>query len=283
MSFINFARAHGVEIQDLHPSERIQRCGTVDHPRSKNGAWFWDGARGWIFNWAAEARVQWFNDPAAKPWTDSDKAVWQAKRRAANTRQDAGQHQAAIRAAEMIRATKPGEHDYLHLKGFPLAQGMVTADGALLVPMRSLQTNELQGAQLIRWLAAEREWDKKMIPGMKAKGAVFRLGNKAASETFLCEGYATGLSIEAALRRAGSGASVLVCFSANNMEYVAPMVKGRVFVFADNDKSGTGEKSAQATGLPYCMSETVGFDANDLHKKNGLMAVCQLLMKVRMP
>ena len=45
MSFIDFARAHGVEINPdrLFASERIRRCGTVDKPRSTNGAYFWDG------------------------------------------------------------------------------------------------------------------------------------------------------------------------------------------------------------------------------------------------
>ena len=47
------------------------------------------------------------------------------------------------------------------------------------------------------------------------------------------------------------------------------------------DASTGGERAAQATGLPYCMSETEGFDANDEHKKNGLMAVSKLLMAVR--
>ena len=49
MSFILFARAHGVDIEPskLFPSDRIRRCGTVEKPRSGNGAYFWDGQRGW--------------------------------------------------------------------------------------------------------------------------------------------------------------------------------------------------------------------------------------------
>ena len=36
MSFIDFARIHGVEIDPnrLFASDRIKRCGTVDKPRS---------------------------------------------------------------------------------------------------------------------------------------------------------------------------------------------------------------------------------------------------------
>ena len=54
----------------------------------------------------------------------------------------------------------------------------------------------MRGAQLIRWLSEERKWEKKMLPGMRAKGAVLRLGSAAPWLTILCEGYATGLSIE---------------------------------------------------------------------------------------
>lgn len=283
MSFIDFARAHGVEIDParLYASERIKRCGTTEKPKGKNGAYFWDGERGWVFNWAAEARVQWFHDEKARPWTEAEKAAWRAKRQAAQATQEQNYRRAATRAAEQLRSATPSEHSYLHRKGFPEAQGFVAADGALLIPMRNLITNNVQGVQVIRWDEEARSFIKKMSPGMRAKGAVFRMGDKTAPETILCEGYATGLSIVAALRSVGLRASVLVCFSAHNLEFIAPQIKGRAFVFADNDASGTGEKSARATSLPYCMSPVMGEDANDLHARAGLFAVCQLLMNVR--
>lgn len=283
MNFIDFARLHGVEIDNarLFGSERIRRCGTTDKPRSKNGAFYWDGQRGWVCNWATGATVQWFNDPTATPWTEAEKAAWKAKRQAVRESQEASYRQAAQRAAEMIAACKPGPHNYLHRKGFPDAQGLVASDGALLIPMRHLHTNDLQGAQLIRWDEAARVFDKKMVTGMKAKGAVFRMGDKHAAEACLCEGYATGLSIAAAARSAGIRCAVLITFSASNLEHVAQMVQGRAYVFADHDKSGTGQKAAQATGLPFVMSAVEGEDANDLHTRSGLMAVCQKLMEVR--
>ncbi len=77
-------------------------------------------------------------------------------------------------------------------------------------------------------------------------------------------------------------AAVLVCFSDSNMVLVAAQItKGRRYVFADHDKSGAGERAAQATGLPYCMSPVLGEDANDMHVRAGLLAVCGLLMRVR--
>lgn len=283
MTFIEFACAHGVDIDPakLYAGERIRRCGTTDKPRSGNGAYFWDGQRGWVFNWSSEAKVQWFNDPAAQPWTEAEKAQWKARRHVARADQDDRHRRAAAHAVDLIRNTKPGTHDYLIRKGFPDLDGMVDSAGDLVVPMRHLETNAVVGAQLIHWDEPERQWVKKMLPGMKAKGAVLRLGDKTASETFLVEGYATGLSVIAALRSVGLRASVLICFSAGNLEFIAPQVKGRVLVFADNDKSGVGEAAAKATGRSYCMSPVEGEDANDMHVRAGLVAVVQLLMAVR--
>ena len=281
-NFIDFARAHGLEINParFQPSERIRRCGTTDKPNSTNGAYLWDGERGFVWNWAVEATAQWFEDANAKPWTEAEKAAWKAKRHAAYASQERDYQRAAIQAAEWLRTAKPGEHNYLHRKGFPEAQGFVTEDGALLIPMRSLSDNNLQGVQVVRWDEVAGKFSKKMFPGMRAKGAVFRIGDRTAPETFLVEGYATGLSVHAALRSVGLRASVLVCFSAGNMVYIAPQVK-RGFVFADNDASGTGQRCAEQTNFPWCMADEVGMDANDLHMKRGLMAVCQKLMEVR--
>lgn len=281
MSFVTFARAHGLEIGDLVARDRIQRCGTVDKPRSKNGAFFFDGSRGWVFNWSGEARVQWYDDPHARPWTEEEKAAWKAKRAAATAAQERAYRDAALRAANMLRTTVPGQHDYLIRKGLPKSDGLVLPDGALLVPMRNVMTNELQGAQVIRWDVDALRWDKKMVYGMRAKGAVLRIGPRTAAETILCEGWATGLSIELAARQMRLSASVLVCFSDSNMVHVAGQTKGRRMVFADHDESGAGERAAKATGLPYCMSPKLGEDANDMHLRAGLMAVCSLLMSAR--
>jgi hypothetical protein len=74
----------------------------------------------------------------------------------------------------------------------------------------------------------------------------------------------------------------MVTFSAHNLVLVAQSVTGRACVFADNDKSGTGQDAAEQTGLPWCMSPIEGEDANDLHMRAGLLAARQLLMQVRL-
>jgi hypothetical protein len=283
MEFVNFARSNGVEIDPnrLFPSDKIRRCGTVDKPRSGNGAYFWDGNRGWVMDWSGEARVIWWQDKNAKPWTDEEKRQWAVKRASAASEQERRYQQAEAQAEATLKAATLSKHIYLEIKGFPEEKGLVLED-KLLVPMRNVVTNKLQGYQSIRWDPETRKYEKKMLAGMRAKNAVLYIGNRGADETWLVEGYATGLSVRNALRSIGVPASVVVTFSASNLLQVADQIPGKRFVFADNDESKTGEKIAIQTGLPWIMADQVGWDANDLHFEKGLWAVVTKLMSCRM-
>lgn len=279
MSFADFARSHGVEVGDVRIGDRIFRCPTTAHPRSTNGAYSFDGMRGWVQNWETGEPAQWWNDANANPWTDADKAAW-ARRREAETRQRLRrQRDAAIRAQELLATCEHAPHNYLAAKGFADTKVMVTADYEMVVPMRDVESNELLGAQIIAM--RDNAWIKRMLTGMRAKGAVLRLGPKRVTESVLCEGFATGLSIEAAVRKLCIQAAIYVTFSAGNLQHVADLIAGKRYVFADNDESETGRRAADATGLPWVASDVLGEDANDLHQRSGLMAVCRLLMAAR--
>lgn len=176
--------------------------------------------------------------------------------------------QAADRAAEMLKRAEQSWHPYLVKKGFPEERGFVL-DGLFLIPMRDVQTNRINSLQMI-----DAEGGKKFLPGGKASGSVFVLGS--GMQTFFCEGYATGLSIRAALRSMYSTARVVVCFSAANLAKVAR----NGFVVADHDESSTGRIYAEKTGLPFWMPPEVG-DANDYHKKHGIRALASALNTLR--
>lgn len=282
MRFIDFARAHGVDIDinRLYASDKIKRCGTVERPSSGNGAYFWDGQRGWVMDWSGEARVIWYEDPQAKPWSDEEKRLWAAKRASSATEQEKKYQNAAFQADVTLRSAKYDNHGYLEIKGFKETRGLVL-DEKLLIPMRNVVTNKLQGYQSICWDMEQRKYEKKMLHGMRAKNAVLYLGDRESEECWLVEGFATGLSVRHALRNVGIPAAVVICFSASNMIQVADQIKGKRFIFADNDESKTGEKSAIATGLPWTMADTVGWDANDLHLRESLFAVVGKMMEVR--
>lgn len=279
MDFRSFARVHGVEIGDLRAGDKIHRCPTTEHPASRNGAYFFDGYRGWAQNWETGEPAQWWNDPNAKPWNDAEKREWALRRRVAEADQAKAHALASKKASVMIAQATRGNHPYLREKGLADVDALIGQAGELLIPMRDFRDNALLGVQTIRLV--DNEWQKKMLTGMRAKGAVLRIGPQSAQETFLCEGYATGLSIDAALRLLRLRAAVVVCFSSGNLVHVANSMTGKRFVIADNDASETGQKSAQATGLPWAMSDREGEDANDLHQRAGLMTLAKLLMEAR--
>ena len=279
MDFRSFARTIGVEIEDLRAGDKINRCPTTEHPSSKNGAYFFDGDRGWVQNWETGEPPLWWNDPNAKPWNEAEEREWALRRRVADAEKLRVHAMAAKKAGALINSATKDTHPYLKAKGLVDVQALVGPAGELLAPMRDFHDNALLGVQTIRLV--DNEWEKKMLPGMRAKGAVLRIGRQTAQEVFFCEGYATGLSIDLALRQLHLNAVVVVCFSATNMTHVANNMTGKRFVFADNDASLTGEKAAQSTGLPWCMSDVQGEDANDLHVRAGVMAVAKNLMEVR--
>ena len=280
MQFEHFARAHGLLVDSVYPSERIQRCATSDHPHKKNGAFSWDGVRGFIWDWASESKAIWYNDPNQQPLTDAQKQAYIAKKLGDKAQVEASYKKAADKAKSLLASAEISEHQYLTYKGFDTEKAFVSGI-ELLIPMRNVITNELQTIQRIYWLAEERRYEKKMLAGGRAKGGVFVLGNKSASEFILCEGYATGLSIKKAAESIGLKLAVIVCFSDSNMVYVASQLNTKCYVFADNDSSNAGENAAIKTGLAYVMSDVLGEDANDLMLRAGLFAVAKQIMAVR--
>lgn len=290
MRFEDFARLHGLLIDIAYPSQKIRRCATAEHPRKKNGSYLYDGRRGWVLCWDGDGELKWWNDPDAKPWTDAEKRAWQQQRAAARAREADKHRRAALAAEQALGDCVLEPHPYLRSKGFADALGLVNEAGELLVPMRHVQSYRIVTLQRILWVPesvddegkrVRAHWTKKFFAGGDPKGAVLRLGDARAPETWLCEGYATALSIEAALQSLSLPASVLACFSDHNMVRVAQQLPGRKFVFADHDQSGAGQRAAERIGVPAALSPQLGEDANDLHQRAGLLAVCRQIMAAR--
>lgn len=200
-------------------------------------------------------------------------ALAEARRREREfaAQQAARQQQAAQKAADMIRRATVAPHPYLARKGFPSALGLVLGE-SLLVPVRDVTAYQ----RVLSLQEISPTGEKRFLPGGRTRLGVLRIGQRDAERVVLCEGYATGLSLSAALARLGRTHAVIVCFSARNLELVAPHYPGAV-VAADNDASGTGEMSAKVTGLPWTMPPTVGTDFNDLHQAKGVHAVTEAL------
>lgn len=182
-------------------------------------------------------------------------------------------HRAAKKAEWILSQCKPEKHAYFQLKGFPELQGLVwrpeQETNLLCIPM--FVGSALVGVQMI-----DKEGAKKYLSGQVTSKAEYRIDSGAGNMNhYWCEGYATGLSVRAALHALKARYVVHVCFSAGNLQRMAHSG----FVIADCDQSGTGEKAALATGLPYWLSDVHGEDFNDAHKRLGLFRCSQMLGK----
>ena len=224
-----------------------------------------------------EAKQNGWRDQGFQKPTDSQ--VAEQRQIAAQRHTQEGQERAklatlAAKKAEWILGQcKHEKHAYLHAKGFQELDGLVwyptEAQNLLCIPM--YVGGKIAGLQMI-----DRDGSKKYLSGQITSQAEFCMDSGALRPMeFWVEGYASGLSLRACLHALKLRHSIHVTFSANNLQRMAHSG----FVIADNDASQTGEKAAQATGLPYWMPEATGTDINDFHKANGTFRASQALRK----
>ena len=259
MNFVKFAESYGIVIRSM-TAGKIARCRTIDKPQHKNGAYLFDEDFGWVQNHATMIEPAIWHPDRADNSPQIDRAAMARRRAADESMLRQGRVNAAKKAREIVKECTQTQHAYLDSKYFPDMRGLVyreDSDNLLVIPMYAGKL--IVGCQMINV-----DGDKKFLHGQQAKGAEFVIGRGDLHAW--CEGYATGLSIHAAAKQR---VTVHVCFSAGNLTLLAKQA-GNGIVVADNDASGTGEKAAQATGLPYYMPPTVGQDFNDLHREQGL-------------
>ena len=213
-----------------------------------------------------------FHEAKCNGWVDNDRhekptaAQLQARKReqAERLTQEGMERErlaqaAARKAGWIMHQTKTEQHAYFGAHGMPDFEGLVwrptEQDNLLCVPMRI--GKELVGVQLI-----DRHGAKKFLSGQKTSGAEYLIDNNGrGASDFWVEGYASGLSLRACLSALRMRYRIHVTFSAGNLKAMA----NSGYVIADNDASGTGERVAIATGLPYWMSVVDVFTLNIAH------------------
>jgi putative DNA primase/helicase len=266
MDFLNFCAAHGIIINHAPPIGIWKRYPTTDHPKSRNGAVKFMGDHAFVQNHATDTEVSVWNTDAP---VNIDVARIARAAKDAEALKRKAQAEAAVKAKSILEQTVLAKHDYLKAKGFPEDWGRVwVKDGEQILVIPMWIDGHMVGCQLIK-----QDGDKKFLYGQRTAGAEFCIDNKG--EHILCEGYATALSIQKAMKGLKRPYTIHVCFSAGNMKRVAEGKRG--LVIADNDASGTGERVAKEIGWPYWMSDQVGEDANDFHMRVGLFKFTQSL------
>ena len=228
-----------------------------------------------------------FHEAKANGWRDDDKhakpsyAQQEAIRQAAAERltqegvaREQAQQAAAKKAGWIMHQTKMEPHAYLDSKGWKDVLGAVwwpnEEQNLLCIPMRV--GDNIVGVQLI-----DRNGQKRYLSGQRTSGAEYLISNNGrGAMDWYVEGYATGLSLRECLHALRMRYRIHITFSAGNLVKVAAMNAGG-YVVADNDESGTGERVAIQTGLPYFMPAAGDF--NDLHRSVGTFQASQLLRK----
>jgi putative DNA primase/helicase len=270
MHFLDFCRAHGVMIDREPPIGVWKRYPTEDKRHHRNGAVKWLGDVGYVQNHATQTEISvWHADGDSAMDPNKARKLVEAAHRDIRDKQE----KAAQKAGFILHQCQIGYHPYLEKKGFADEQGNIwKKDDELLLVIPMRVGHRLVGCQLI-----DSEGTKKFLFGQRTSGAAYVFDNKGPN--ILCEGYATALSIKAAMKALKRRYTLYTCFSAGNLAKVAATLpKG--FVVADNDASRTGQNTAEQIGWPYWMPDTIGLDANDQHQRDGLFKFSQSLGKV---
>lgn len=228
-----------------------------------------------------------FHEARANGWKDDDKhskpspAQLEARQREIAARltqegieRERAHQSAAKKAGWIMHQTVLEQHAYLQSKGWPDAKGPVwwpdEKQNLLCIPMRV--GDALVGVQMI-----DREGGKRYLTGQRTSGAEYLISNngRGAADWFV-EGYATGLSLRECLQALRMRYRIHITFSAGNLVKVAALHDGG-FVVADKDDTGTGERVAVQTGLPYFLPDAGDF--NDLHRRDGTFRTSQALRR----
>lgn len=284
MDFQTYARAHGVLIEHVLDDGRWHRVPTSTHPRKRNGAYRHCGTHAHVQDHATMLEPALWT-PGAEEAAKIDHAgiAQRAAMAALQIRND--QAVAAKKAGWILHQCQAEKHPYLEAKGFPEEHGNVWLDGGvrkLCIPMRA--DGQVVGLQTI---SDQPGYEKKFLYGQRTRDAVYAMDNKGPN--WFCEGYATALSVRAALQAIKVRYRLFVCFSASNLLSVAKN-HGTGFVVADKDhetvlapeEGGMGWKVANGTGLPFWRAPLAGMDFNDFSREAGLFRASQELKVLTM-
>ncbi|MCU6498917.1 DUF927 domain-containing protein [Rugamonas sp. A1-17] len=235
---------------------------------------------------------------ATRPDADAlaAQAAARQQRQVHSQAEQTAKHERASARAQAIwsaAAAADNEHSYLQRKGISshglriysgeLSIGDMACDGAVIVPLYNI-AGELVSLEFIA-----ENGEKRFLPG-GAKAGAFHLMGKNFDHVVIAEGYATGASVFEA-----SGYGVAVAFDAGNLRRVADAMRERypkaVLIFSvDNDAKADGSnpglkaatEASQSVGGLLAIPP-VGMDINDLHQRDGLEAVKDLLLSVLPP
>lgn len=154
--------------------------------------------------------------------------------------EDAAAHARAVeKATSKWKAAHPADHSHPYLARKGAKPHAIRQHGdRLIIPMVNAETREITSIQTI-----EADGAKKFMAGGRTRATYYRIGEQPTADgtVILAEGFATGSTIH----QATGGATVLVCFSAGNLEAVALAFRkaapsATIIIAADDDHATHG-------------------------------------------
>jgi putative DNA primase/helicase len=279
---------------NLVSDRRTHRCQVEGKKRSNRAGSYMlteDGGMGGFRNWAAGG--EWVVWQAAKPsqLTPEQRAEILRVGRQATAKRLADEERlrqaARLKAVKMWSKAVEGQHPYLDRKGI-CSNGSRVLWEMLLVPVRDFG-GHIHSVQMI---AADGA--KKFLPGGRVKGCChwIRCGQQTGPVVYVCEGFATGSTIHAAM----GGRPVVVAYNCGNLLPVCQELRrrlptARIVVCADNDHATEGNpgltharEAATAAHARLAVPEGMtGTDFNDVQAELGITNVTRQLSTTRRP
>lgn len=225
-------------------------------------------------DWCTGEKFKFFDSTTDEVDRDEIKnAIERAMEEEGKKRKERAEFAIAVAAEEWNLADASRLSPYMESKGFNGNFGArVAKDGTLLVP--TYAEGIMYGLERIY-----KDGSKRYLSGQRMKGCYYTIGEvQRETLSFICEGFATGCSINTA-----TGRPVVVAFSANNMVDVAKAFIGFNMVAAgDNDRFTEGNpgvtvafKAAAMLGskplIPqFPPEDEQSTDFNDMHMKYGV-------------
>lgn len=288
----------GLLVECIEADGLLHRCGTIDKPNSKNGAYkaFLDApASLWWQNWQTGDSGTFCVKSETQLTIDEREALKQrtAEARAERQRLDAERRAQAAQRAQHIwnRATPATDtHPYLMKKGVSALGLRLAHDGRLILPIMGA-TGKVTSVQFIN-----DSGEKRFLSGGQIAGGYFALpakNRRTDGALLIAEGYATAASLHMC-----TGYATLVGFNAGNLLAVAEMARSKyptreIVVCGDNDAASDGNPgvrcataAARSIGAKLAVCPLIDdkpADFNDLHQLRGELAVREIVAAAAHP
>jgi len=208
------------------------------------------------------------------------------RQRIEHEKQDAEAHKmAAIDAQRVIDTSTPARADHPYLKRKQVKpHGIRQIGNNLIIPLYGTD-GSIQAYQKVLPQKTANGKDKFIMPeGCSSKGGYYLLPGDY-STIYICEGFGTAASVFEATDN-----TTYISFSSGQLKAVALMVRkqypdAEIVIAGDTDKSGTGQKAANAAAdaiggrvaLPFFEAGELGSDWNDWAAIHGLDKVATVI------